>query len=293
MLNSFPTSFMSGFRMPIGVANKIEKLQRSFLWGNGIEKKNHAVNWASVCKNKMSGGLGIGRMVDKNISLLAKWVWRFSFDRDSLWKKVVCAKYGIQAVVGKGSNIRLWHDVVNDGFPLKVAFPRIFALAVNQEGFINVLQKFGMGVDGCKMCNQDLETLNHTFLHCVWSWKVWVQGLCWWGVEVSPNRDINGWWESWKERCVDPRKRKNQAVEAWVPSRGNVLKFNVDGFSLGNPGSAAVSLLAKVPCFGSLGLECFALFLVVCYVLLLLLVVGCLGWSCLFFFFSSKIKSYL
>ncbi|KAK2662636.1 hypothetical protein Ddye_001210 [Dipteronia dyeriana] len=169
--------------MPIGVANKIEKLQCSFLWRDGIEKKKiHAVDWASVCKSKTSGGLGIGRMVDKNISLLAKWVWRFNFERDSLWKKVVCAKYGIgantlswdwkssdassffiktvlkvinpstnsgqillqgiQAVVGKGSNIILWQDVVNDGFQLKVAFLRIFVLAVNQEGFISELGKW-------------------------------------------------------------------------------------------------------------------------------------------------------
>ncbi|KAK2639752.1 hypothetical protein Ddye_027547 [Dipteronia dyeriana] len=40
--------------------------------------------------------------------------------------------------------------------------------------------------------------------------------------------------------CVDPRKMKNQAAEAWIPPRGNVLKFKVDGSSLGNPGSAGI-----------------------------------------------------
>ncbi|KAK2655027.1 hypothetical protein Ddye_008079 [Dipteronia dyeriana] len=44
--------------------------------------------------------------------------------------------------------------------------------------------------------------------------------------------------EDFTERCVDPKKRKNQATEAWVLPRGNVLKLNVDGSSLGNPGSA-------------------------------------------------------
>ncbi|KAK2639207.1 hypothetical protein Ddye_027002 [Dipteronia dyeriana] len=100
VLNSIPTYFMSVFRMPIGVVNKIERLQRSFLWGDGIEKRKiHAVDWASVCNNNTSGGLGIGRMVDKNVSLLAKWVWRFGFDRNSLCKKVLCAKYGIQVKI--------------------------------------------------------------------------------------------------------------------------------------------------------------------------------------------------
>ncbi|KAK2651094.1 hypothetical protein Ddye_018583 [Dipteronia dyeriana] len=71
-----------------------------------------------------------------------------------------------------------------------------------QLAFERSSSEFWHGSGGvCKMSNQDLETLNHTFIHCVWSWKVWVQGLCWWGVEVSPNRDIKGWWKSWKGLC--------------------------------------------------------------------------------------------
>ncbi|KAK2654365.1 hypothetical protein Ddye_014221 [Dipteronia dyeriana] len=83
VLNSIPTFFMSVFRMPIGVANKIERLQHSFQWGDEIEKRKlHEV------------------------------------------------------IVGKATKIRLWQDVMMNLIPLKLAFPRIYALAVHKEGFI-------------------------------------------------------------------------------------------------------------------------------------------------------------
>ncbi|KAK0577750.1 hypothetical protein LWI29_038034 [Acer saccharum] len=75
VLASIPTYFMSIFKVPVNVAKTIEKLQRSFFWGDGCEKRKvHAVDWNSICKSKRKGGLGVGRIVDKNCSLLAKWV---------------------------------------------------------------------------------------------------------------------------------------------------------------------------------------------------------------------------
>ncbi|KAK3229133.1 hypothetical protein Dsin_001014 [Dipteronia sinensis] len=104
VLGSIPTYYMSVFKMPVGVAQKLETLQRNFLWGDGIEKRKlHAVDWISVCKSKAKGGLGIGRMIDKNEGLLAKWVWRFGREESPLWKKVLRAKY-----VVKGSEV-LWN----------------------------------------------------------------------------------------------------------------------------------------------------------------------------------------
>ena len=45
VLSSIPTFYMSVFKMPVEVAQKIEKIQRGFLWGDGIEKRKlHAVD---------------------------------------------------------------------------------------------------------------------------------------------------------------------------------------------------------------------------------------------------------
>ncbi|KAK3206438.1 hypothetical protein Dsin_020484 [Dipteronia sinensis] len=65
VLASIPNYFLSIFKIPVGVAQKIEKIQWSFLWGDDkFKRKVHAVNWVEVCKSKDKGGLGIGRVVD-------------------------------------------------------------------------------------------------------------------------------------------------------------------------------------------------------------------------------------
>ena len=78
VLASISSYYVSVFRVPVGVTNKIERYQRSFFWGDGAEKRKvHAVDWKTMCRRKNQGGLGIGRVLDKNSSLLAKWAWRF------------------------------------------------------------------------------------------------------------------------------------------------------------------------------------------------------------------------
>ncbi|KAK3206817.1 hypothetical protein Dsin_020863 [Dipteronia sinensis] len=53
VLSSIPMYFMSVFKILVGVAHMIEKIQRSFLWGNGVaKKKTHGVQWDMVCKRK-------------------------------------------------------------------------------------------------------------------------------------------------------------------------------------------------------------------------------------------------
>ncbi|KAK2637633.1 hypothetical protein Ddye_025428 [Dipteronia dyeriana] len=81
----------------MGIIKKIEKLQHSFFWGDSQDKKKvHLVNWDLVCKSKKNDGLCIRRMLDKNKSLLAKWIWHFGCEANSLWKKILCVKYGVE-----------------------------------------------------------------------------------------------------------------------------------------------------------------------------------------------------
>ena len=72
-LSSIPTYFMSLHIMPTSMANKIERLQRDFLWGcDGEVKRYHLVAWESICRPIESGGLGVRRLITFNRALLGK-----------------------------------------------------------------------------------------------------------------------------------------------------------------------------------------------------------------------------
>ena len=68
-LSSLPTYYLSLFTIPTHVANKIEKLQRDFLWG---DSKTHLVGWDKVCAPIANGGLGVRKLTTFNIALLGK-----------------------------------------------------------------------------------------------------------------------------------------------------------------------------------------------------------------------------
>ena len=80
-LLNLPTYFLSLFTIPISVANRLERLQRNFLWGgDGEEFNHHLVNWDTVCSPIVNGGLGIRKIVAFNRALLGKCLWRFGVE---------------------------------------------------------------------------------------------------------------------------------------------------------------------------------------------------------------------
>jgi len=68
-----------------------------FFGGESVDhKKISWIDWQSICQSQKVGGLGVSRIRDFNIALLGKWCWRLLVDRDSLWYRVLLARYGVE-----------------------------------------------------------------------------------------------------------------------------------------------------------------------------------------------------
>ena len=117
-LSCLPIYCLSLFRMPVSIDTRLEKIQRKFLWGGGsLEKKPHLVNWKTVCTEKKKGGLGLRRFSNLNKALFCKWCWRFSNERNSLWRRVISSKFGegtgvwCSGDVRGGFGVGLWKEI--------------------------------------------------------------------------------------------------------------------------------------------------------------------------------------
>ncbi|XP_072066858.1 uncharacterized protein [Arachis hypogaea] len=176
VLNSLPVYYLSLYKMPKAVAEKLISLQRRFLWSKEDGRNGMAlVRWEVVQAPKKFGGLGVGDAMLRNTALLFKWWWRFSKEDCPLWKKVVCACNnlnpdvllssqilpikggpwkdicqiqftsqqirqkiitGLAMEVGDGRGTRFWEDVWLRGGALKVQFPRLFSVSNQRGSFI-------------------------------------------------------------------------------------------------------------------------------------------------------------
>lgn len=75
----------------------LEKLTMDFLWeGSGEGKRDHLVSWDIVSRSREHGGLALGNIKEKNVALIAKWLWWFPLERGLLWHSIIKSKYGLQ-----------------------------------------------------------------------------------------------------------------------------------------------------------------------------------------------------
>jgi exonuclease III len=175
-LSNIPTYYLSLFPIPVGVAHRIEKIQRDFLWGGlGEDFKYHLVSWDRVCTPLYYGGLGIRRLLPYNQALLGKWLWRYAREKEALWRKIVELKYGglwggwcsnsvhgtygkslwkhirkgwptfaknVYFKVGDGAHIKFWQHQWCGETTLKSRFPELYQLVSNPEASVQELASF-------------------------------------------------------------------------------------------------------------------------------------------------------
>ena len=90
VFTSIPLFYLSFFKAPQVVCDKMVSIQRRFLWGWGREKKQISwVSWENVCKPLEEGGLGIKDVRNFNGALLAKWKWRLLSKEKGMWKDIL------------------------------------------------------------------------------------------------------------------------------------------------------------------------------------------------------------
>ncbi|OIT02175.1 putative ribonuclease h protein, partial [Nicotiana attenuata] len=135
-LATIPNHVMQIYDLPKTTLNKIESIQRNFLWGSTEEKKKcHLIKWSIVTMPKKQGGLGIPNTHWKNSSFNAALAWRYRKEKEDLWAKTIFSKYNHRKsknigfhtwkvirkgseicnintkwLVGDGTTISLWHD---------------------------------------------------------------------------------------------------------------------------------------------------------------------------------------
>ncbi|XP_068475151.1 uncharacterized mitochondrial protein AtMg00310-like [Phaseolus vulgaris] len=170
-------------RLPTGVARKLIKLQRDFLWGWGADGRKIAwASWNLVCKLREFGGLGIIDLRLFNLALLGKWIWRLGSVEVGLWKDIIFSKYGgwrnlgeagngrscslwwkdlkevwslegwgrcfedsFEWKVGDGKDIYFWKDSWLMGEALKNVFPRLFSISSNKNAKLSELGSWSNG----------------------------------------------------------------------------------------------------------------------------------------------------
>lgn len=97
--------------LPQGICNALDKINRSFLWGDTeSQKKMHLVKWDEVNVPEGSGGLGLNKTKEANIAHLAKTGWKILQNEDVCWANVFRQKYF------KNQNILDYNIKSNDSY---------------------------------------------------------------------------------------------------------------------------------------------------------------------------------
>ncbi|CAL5324749.1 unnamed protein product [Camellia sinensis] len=119
-----PNHLMQTMELPRDICNKIDRLNRNFLWGSTENaKKVHLVNWQNVCKSKKQGGLGIRKAREQNLALITKLGWKVASNSADLWCSILKSKYLTKHSFSSWANKRLashtWKSIIKNRYVLE------------------------------------------------------------------------------------------------------------------------------------------------------------------------------
>ncbi|GJX62449.1 RNA-directed DNA polymerase, eukaryota [Tanacetum coccineum] len=116
VLGATPIYYMSMYKAPMYVINKLEAIRSHFFNGGDPNiRKMTFVKWENVLASKDKGGMGVSSFFALNRALIFKWIWRFHSQGFSLWSRVIKAIHGVDGKLGyhiKPSASSNWIDIV-------------------------------------------------------------------------------------------------------------------------------------------------------------------------------------
>nr|GEY44492.1 RNA-directed DNA polymerase, eukaryota, reverse transcriptase zinc-binding domain protein [Tanacetum cinerariifolium] len=123
VLGSMPLYHLSLFRASITIIERLEAIGSLFLCFNDESRKMVWINSNKIIMEKGMGGLGVGSIRAKNLSLLGKWMWRFQTEDTTLWRKVIKEIYGPYEgfihMAHRGTRIGPWNEIVKSNEYIK------------------------------------------------------------------------------------------------------------------------------------------------------------------------------
>ncbi|CAI0385094.1 unnamed protein product [Linum tenue] len=184
VLNGQPNYYFTLFRAPCSVLNRIERIQRRFIWcGTDDSKRGALVRWDLCRARKTDGGLGVRDLKSCNRALLCKWLWKFGVERGKWWRELILVKFpsssseweskrcrsgfGMSAWAnitkgydtfwrvarvdpGGGAWVSFWDDCWVSNRPLAITFPRVAAAASERSAWISDIAEF-QGLSGSQI----------------------------------------------------------------------------------------------------------------------------------------------
>ncbi|MCH84271.1 RNA-directed DNA polymerase (Reverse transcriptase), partial [Trifolium medium] len=119
VIQAIPIYPMMSMQIPRSCLDDIEKIQRSFIWGETENvKRVHTIGWNTMILPKYLGGLGIRNLRIMNDACLMKLGWNLRTKKESLWTQVLWGKYGRDGnatteLVVKHTDSNLWKTIAD------------------------------------------------------------------------------------------------------------------------------------------------------------------------------------
>ncbi|KAJ4753156.1 RNA-directed DNA polymerase (reverse transcriptase)-related family protein [Rhynchospora pubera] len=107
-----------GGTMPESIVSALNKKVRGFFWENNGKKRMHLVNWSTITKPKLEGGLGLRDMAVINRAAAMKILWKLAYNEfdNQPWIKILKAKYLVRKSLWLSSTgpscTKLWRAVM-------------------------------------------------------------------------------------------------------------------------------------------------------------------------------------